>query len=387
MLPPTPSPSPSPPPATMARSVSITAPSSALSSSSAEDEEMTTALHEALTCTSCAIDRIPKSTFRADTAAGRYDPSLPMPFRSQDREFEIAPDEMFPDSDADGRRNDDKDEMDIENDGVDLHPRLWRSASPTTARTHSAEQRGRYISYAELTPPATPPSGSDSTGHLYEALVARYFVSHDSAADVAFARYRADYHVHVHYMLRRGVLGVCRDGKDVYELKGWKRRLHAVDSGEIALEQLESGMVDWRDGMMGGGGGGGGIGKGGGGGYYASSPYQSYYPAPSPTAALPRTQRAMGGWPDDENQLMVYQVALWRKRGRSRQRRLEDARIKWAFIMEERRRQRLAALAQAQHQKTASSVKVRLYCSQAGGDRNLIREIEMDGRSFGELIR
>ncbi|PYI18557.1 hypothetical protein BO99DRAFT_165032 [Aspergillus violaceofuscus CBS 115571] len=384
MLPPTPSPSPPPAATTMSGATAIPTTSATNPTSTPSptiDEELTTALHEALTCTGCiTILRIPKSTFRADTASGRYDPARTVPFESSQADPDLAPHEMPP-----AIASEDDEEMDLEAEEAGHPGRHARCLTPEIR----AEQQHRYISYAELTPPSTPPASSSAQGHRYDALVARYLLEGEDTAsddgsdneDVAFAKYRADYHIHVHYMLRRGILGICRDGKDVYELKGWKGRLHAVDSGLVDLEELESGMMDWRYGIIREKGGGGTAG----GGYYSSNPYQSYYPAPSPMAALPRTQK-LGGWPDDANQLMASQVALWRRRGLSRQRRVEDVRIRWAFIMEERRRQRLAALAQAHQHKATSSVKVRLYCSQAGGDRNLIREIEMDGRSFGELI-
>ncbi|RAH71775.1 uncharacterized protein BO66DRAFT_48565 [Aspergillus aculeatinus CBS 121060] len=386
MLPPTPS--PSPPPAAIMSGATAISPTSASATTSTPtiEEELTTALHEALTCTGCTtILRIPKSTFRADTASGRYDPARTVPFNPAQADPDLAPHELPPATSSDD------DEMDLEADDA-VHSGPQARCRTQESPKSQVEQQHRYISYAELTPPSTPPSSSSVQGHLYEALVARYLLEGEddtsddgsNSEDVAFAKYRADYHIHVHYTLRRGTLSICRDGKDVYELKGWKGRLHAVDSGLIDLEELESGMMDWRYGIIREKGGGGTVGKGEG-GYYSSNPYQSYYPAPSPMAALPRTQK-LGGWPDDANQLMASQVALWRKRGLNRQRRVEDVRIRWAFIMEERRRQRLAALAQAQQHKATSSVKVRLYCSQAGGDRNLIREIEMDGRSFGELI-
>ncbi|PYH48860.1 uncharacterized protein BP01DRAFT_353160 [Aspergillus saccharolyticus JOP 1030-1] len=345
---------------------------------------MTSALREALICSSCTtITRIPVSTFRVDIESGRYDPSRAIPFQStSDKDADLAPDEVPPLREP-SSDNQEKDEMALE--GINAEGRHAAQHSQYSAHGHEQQQQ-RYISYTELTPPSTPPSSISAQSHLYEALIAQYLLDSDDESgnqDVAVARYRADYHIHVHYMLRRGVLSICRDGRDVYELKGWKGRLHAVDSGQIDLEQLETRMMDWRDGISGKGGGGA-AGKSFG-GYYASNPYQPYYPSSSPTMALPRTQR-LGAWPDDANQLMASQVALWRRRGLSRQRRVEDVRIRWAFIMEERRRQRLAALAQAQ-QKATNSVKVRLYCSQAGGDRNLIREIEVDGRSFGDLIR
>ncbi|PWY96386.1 hypothetical protein BO94DRAFT_619522 [Aspergillus sclerotioniger CBS 115572] len=244
-----------------------------------EELELTTSLHEALTCTTCAITHIPKSIFHQDLTTGIYNQTRYPPFQlpssswnQSEKETDcIAPEELPP--------------------------------SPTTKPNTQIQLNPHQHQHHPL----------------YKAQFQTY-LSHDPTHDEAFAQYLTDYHIHVHYLLRRGVLGFCRDVKDVYEMKAWRGRVHEVDSG-----------VGWQQ---------------------------------------PRSRM---GWVDDGNLMMVYQMALWRKRGLGRQKRVEESRAKWAGIMEERRRQRLKL-----RLKQSSGVRVRLYCSQVGGDRCLLREVEVE---------
>ncbi|OOF94783.1 hypothetical protein ASPCADRAFT_507691 [Aspergillus carbonarius ITEM 5010] len=206
-----------------------------------EDEELTTSLQEALTCTTCAITHIPKTIFHRDLTNGIYNNSRQPPFqlvRSSwdsiiEKENDLAPEELPPST-----------------------PTSNPDTSPLIHILHATPQQ--IISY--------------------KAQIQTY-LTHDPTRDEAFAQYRMDYHIHVHYLLRRGGLGFCRDVKDVYEMKAWRGKLHEMDSGAL-------GEVGWQK--------------------------------PSPRLRM--------GWVDDANLLMVYQMALWRKRGLVRQKRVEESR-------------------------------------------------------------
>ncbi|XHG00002.1 hypothetical protein AWENTII_003476 [Aspergillus wentii] len=125
-----------------------------------------------------------------------------------------------------------------------------------------------------------------------------------------YARYKVDYHIHHHYLARCGVLTLCRNVEEMHELRKWRWRLDAVDGRGETRKGLK--MRRW-------------------------------------------------GWPGDENRSMMLQTALWRRRWRGRQERVEEAGIKWMGIMEERRKQR---------EKMRVKVKVRVYCWKNGGEES-----------------
>jgi hypothetical protein len=70
----------------------------------------------------------------------------------------------------------------------------------------------------------------------------------------------------------------------------------------------------------------------------------------------------------------MYQMALWRRRWMARRQRVDEVRLKWAAIVEERRKQRAA---------TATTIKVRLHCSREGY-KTFIREVEVEGGTFDQ---
>ncbi|RAK98923.1 uncharacterized protein BO80DRAFT_503705 [Aspergillus ibericus CBS 121593] len=251
-----------------------------------EEEELHLSTQEALTCTTCAITHIPKTIFHRDQTTGIYNTSRSPPFQVTSgtwiprEEEHLAPEEM--------------------------------PTSSLSSVNYDHQDNDNNHDNDDTTPPHPP---HDPT--------------HDRHPSDPFTRYQLAYHIHIHYLLRRGVLSLCRDVKDVYELKAWRGKIHEMDMRQ-PREEKEG--VGWQT-------------------------------------------RSRMGWVNDGNLLMVYQMALWRKRGAGRLKRVEESRARWAGIVEERRRQR---------QKQRGSVRVRVYCSQAG-DRCLLREVEMD--EVGEKIR
>ncbi|KAJ5104443.1 hypothetical protein NUU61_001790 [Penicillium alfredii] len=144
-----------------------------------------------------------------------------------------------------------------------------------------------------------------------------------------FAHYQVAYHIRQHYLARGGVLVLCRSSDDVHQLRRWQWEMaHAdgtlsADTGDKVMEEDE---VPW-------------------------------------VVDCERWQ-----WPHDANLLMMHQSALWRRRWRRRQRRVEEVRVRWALIMEERWRQR-----EMLQLKQASTLTVRLYCR---GELWDVRELE-----------
>ncbi|PYI06127.1 hypothetical protein BO78DRAFT_419021 [Aspergillus sclerotiicarbonarius CBS 121057] len=276
-----------------------------------EEDELHLSLQEALTCTTCAITHIPKTIFHRDLTKGVYNKARNPPFKliggswtEREREREVAPEEIPIPS-----------------------PSPHSQHSPSYEHNHNRDHNHDDDNNDKGTI-----STHLTTPHLlttYQTLLQTY-LTHDPERDESFAHYLMDYHIHVHYLLRRGVLGFCRDVKDVYEMKAWRGKVHEIDHSGVGVGV----GVGWQQ------------------------------PARSRT-----------GWVDDANLLMVYQMALWRKRGLVRQKKVEENRARWAGIMEERRRQR----------RKQRSVRVRLYCSQAG-DRCFLREV-VDEVGLGEKIR
>ncbi|OJJ72453.1 hypothetical protein ASPBRDRAFT_42147 [Aspergillus brasiliensis CBS 101740] len=364
-----------------------------------EDEAMNASLQEALSCTTCAITHIPKKIFHQDRIKGIYNASRDPPFlipglttTTEDRE--IPPDEIPSD------------------------------------QTDVKEEEGRpTVNYTHLLTPTQK--------QAYNTQI-QIYLSHDPTDDYPFAKYRVDYHIHVHYLLRRSMLGLCRDLPDVYEMKDWKKRLHDIDNGlshvvaatsidttqpQLAPSQNNYSLrsknndakYDRADGLNRKR-------------YNRHQTYQQLQLQPQPQQQqqkqyTPRSSRsslssslssARGDWVGDSNLQMLYQLDLWRKGAKTRQKRLEDCRIRWAAILEERRRQRAKLLRSQRnvHGVTSNSsmlvkgvgggvsaVKVRLYCSTqtaagvaSGGEyttgRRFLREVEFEEMpAFGDIVR
>ncbi|KAJ5737655.1 uncharacterized protein N7483_002780 [Penicillium malachiteum] len=146
----------------------------------------------------------------------------------------------------------------------------------------------------------------------------------DPELAILFAHYQVDYHIQQHYLARRGILTMCRDSKDMRALWKWQWQMSMTDAG---LEQNSNDQRPWPNG----------------------------------------SRRV--DWPNDDNLQMLHATILWKKSWRARKEHLEQVRIKWAAIMEERRRQREALLAK----QAASMMRVKLYC---GGELIEVRELK-----------
>ncbi|KAJ5702603.1 hypothetical protein N7488_010151 [Penicillium malachiteum] len=146
----------------------------------------------------------------------------------------------------------------------------------------------------------------------------------DAELAILFAHYQVDYHIQQHYLARRGVLTLCRDSKDMHALRKWQWRMSETDA---VLQQDRKDQRSWPKGC-------------------------------------PQV-----GWPNDDNLQMLHATILWKKSWRARQKHLEEVRIQWAKIMEERRKQREALLAK----QAASILRVKLYC---GGELIEVRDLK-----------
>lgn len=132
----------------------------------------------------------------------------------------------------------------------------------------------------------------------------------DPETAILFAHYQVDYHIRQHLLARRGVLTLCRDAKDVQQLRQWQWRMTNIDSAQSCTtgDIEDTGYRGW-------------------------------------------------GWPGDTNLETVHQNIMWKRSSRARQKRVREVRARWAVIMEERRKQReLLKL------KQGATLTVRLYC-------------------------
>ncbi|PWY90803.1 hypothetical protein BO70DRAFT_349366 [Aspergillus heteromorphus CBS 117.55] len=386
-----------------------------------EDIELNNALHAALTCTTCSITHIPKFIFHLDLKRGIYNASRNPPFRIARPEPDVAPDEILQSITITLTATISVFVYSSIHRDIDIHidthaplniiytcnfttniaittntnTTLSPSKKPNIPilsppyKTHHQRQRQRQYHHTPQNPPL-PPHPSQSTAYTSQITT---YLSLDPSHDEPFAQYLVDYHIHVHYMLQRGVLGLCRDVKDVYEVKGWRGRVHEIDLRDRERNEKHNGNGN------GDGDGGGNLAPGGG-TLCPEGQEQGQGPRSESEQVQVQAQaqyksvgaRTRSGWTDDPNLQMVYQMALWRKQGTARQRRIDEVRVRWAGIMEERRRQRerelqLQMQKQMQMHRRKGNVKVRVYCKQAAGGRSLLREVELDEVSFGELIR
>lgn len=133
-------------------------------------------------------------------------------------------------------------------------------------------------------------------------------------SEILFAFYKADHHIHQHYLSRCSVVSLCRNVEELHALRRWMWKVSSTSTplasdGTLSLEnnnhtiQLEN----------------------------------SRHQKNSSSHRLRLARR--WGWPGDHPS-MTYQVALWRRAWRERQLRVDAARVKWAQIVEERRKER-----------------------------------------------
>lgn len=173
-----------------------------------------------------------------------------------------------------------------------------RSKDPSYWRRLTLTQRQRYYDLVEL--------------NLNQTLREEKAQAIDPETAVLFANYQVDYHIRQHYLARRGVLTLCRDTKDLQQLRQWQWKMTDIDTGAM----VQSVSIE---------------------------------------AAVQRGWR----WPDDANLEMMHQNIMWKRSSRARLKRVREARARWAVIMEERRRQREELLRAKAKQETLT---VRLYC-------------------------
>ncbi|GKZ52539.1 hypothetical protein AnigIFM49718_000421 [Aspergillus niger] len=344
---------------------------------SLREQKQNASLQEALSCTSCDLTSVPKDIYYDDRIKGIYDASRDPPFltpgltiTTEDRE--IPPDEI-PLAPKEG--NDNREEP-----------------SPTYTKLFTPTQEQAYNAQLQI------------------------YLSHDATDDPKFAKYLVDYHIHIHYLLRRSMLGVCRDVRDVYELKDWMKRMHPVNhEDEVSVSATGIDITQPKLGPSQN--------------LYSLrsknyrkrynrhqqsyqspfyQPQRQYLPRSSGSSSVSsKKDDGPSDWPGDSNRQMKYQVKLWEKGAIMRKKRFEECEARWAVIQEERERQRVKMMRSERnvHRTTSArmiggrgAVKVRLYCSTqvagVGGDgvyydgkRRFLREVEFEEMAFGEVIR
>ncbi|PLB45955.1 hypothetical protein P170DRAFT_478886 [Aspergillus steynii IBT 23096] len=289
-----------------------------------EELELNIALSESLACKTCAI-QLPRATYQRHLQSQIYVSTRDPPFVLSRAAlnglsaFGLTAPVASPGEDQGSLGT-----VEMDDDGED-----------TTIAPHEIPPRKRRPGYQALM--------TGSQRETYERQVKKY-VAEVPNRDVAMARYHADYHVHLHWLSRRGALSLCRDVKEMHELRKWRWKMaqldvQAAEEAASPAENTGSGEDATEDG--------------------------------TPKKPPRRVTARRWGWPGDSHLFMMYQTALWRQKWMVRQKHLDEVRIKWTAIMEERRRQR-------------KCVKVRLFWGH--GYKNLLREIELEEPWVGEHI-
>ncbi|KAF9891249.1 hypothetical protein FE257_004813 [Aspergillus nanangensis] len=283
------------------------------------DQELSESLHEALACKTCALTDLTKMLYCKHRKAGVYNPLHDPPFKTHSP----CSHQILTGGNLDGSNDD--------NDGVP--PKTTQSGPGSIAQPHgyrdimTREQRKTYF------------------------LQIKQYRDRDVNRDVLLARYRVDYHIHLHWMARRGMLALCRNTDDVHDFRQWKWKLA-------------------NGGVQGGG--------------SNCGPESSS----AQGRAMPRGSRARRsniatstrrmrrwGWPDDSELFMLYQTTLWRHGWMARRERLVEVNANWARIVKERLRQR----------RRVTTWKL---FWRRGSKTSPLREMEQDlGETFGEEIR
>lgn len=166
-------------------------------------------------------------------------------------------------------------------------PSYWKRISP--------DQRQRY--YLQVEQNLNQSVDSDKTI--------------DPEGAILFAHYRVDYHIRQHHLARRGILTLCRDAKDLQQLRQWQWTMSHIDSLQSSGEMSDIEITTPRE----------------------------------------------WSWPNDTNLEMMHQQIMWKRASRKRMKHLQEVRARWAVIMEERRRQR-----ELLRLKQGATLTVKLYC-------------------------
>ncbi|PYH31129.1 uncharacterized protein BO87DRAFT_315863 [Aspergillus neoniger CBS 115656] len=351
---------------------------------SLREQKQNASLQEALSCTSCTITRIPKDIYYDDRIKGIYDASRDPPFltpglTTTTEDKEIPPDEIPP-TPKEGKGN-------------------KQEQSPTYTHLLTPTQEQSYSTQLQI------------------------YLSHDPTNDHKFAKYLVDYHIHIHYLLRRSMLGLCRDVTDLYEMKDWMKRMHPVNHEDEGVSVSATGIYTPQPQL------------GPSQNLYSlrsqnyrkrqnrqQQSYQSPFYQPPQRQHLPRSSLSSSvsssteddrpsDWPGDSNRQMKYQVKLWDKGARMRRKRYKESQARWAVIQEERARQQEMIMMMMRSKRNlprntsprmvkrgSGGVKVRLYCSTQvpgvsgdglyyDGKRRFLREVEVEEMAFGEVIR
>ncbi|KAH8423559.1 uncharacterized protein LDX57_001319 [Aspergillus melleus] len=304
----------------------------------AREQELNTSLSESLTCQTCTI-RIPRATYHRHLESQIYVATRNPPFRLSRAEvnglraFGLSSPDTTPTPSA---------EENIENE-IDTKTQLSPHTTLSPEDIPDDEDENTPIAPHARPPPRRRPGYQSlmttTQRAAYEAQIQRY-VADVPGKDVAMARYHVDYHVHLHWLSRRGALTLCRDVKEMHELRKWRWKMAQMDVQAASMQGEGSGCSGDE-------------------GNEDRKRKRKHV-----------TVRRWG-WPGDSHLFMMYQTALWRQKWLVRQKHLDEVRVKWAAIMAERQRQR-------------KCVRVKLFWG--NGYKNLLREIELEEPWFGEHI-
>lgn len=178
--------------------------------------------------------------------------------------------------------------------------------------------------------------------------------------DLRFAYYQVDYHIHLHDRARCNMLTLCRDIDDVRQLRGWEAEMEIFSMGMVLRMDLglDLGVDTDKLGRC----------------TYDNddSDNDGEYDS-NPHVRERKESREMRRRSKENELFRVHQMGLWRRRWRMRQKRVEGVRREWVVLMAKRRRQRKEMLREMQKRRA----NVRFYGWKAGGDRVLLREVQM----------
>lgn len=173
--------------------------------------------------------------------------------------------------------------------------------------------------------------------------------------DLRFAYYQVDYHIHLHDRARCNMLTLCRDIDDVRQLRGWEAEMEVLSMGmDLRMDMgLDLGVDTEKPGRC----------------TYDNDGEDDS----NPHVHERKETREMWRRSKEDELFRVHQMGLWRRRWRMRQKRVEGVRREWVVLLAKRRRQRKEMLREMQRRRA----NVRFYGSKAGGDRVLLREVQM----------
>lgn len=278
-------------------------------------------------------------------------------------------------------------EMDVEMDvAMDVDTHTTRPTTTTKKSHHSTNQprNPRPNTQVRSRPPNNGPTNpapqicSKSQQDPEKRLVLRgwskkrtsYFNNftpnndnNDNSADeqaqddenLRFAYYQVDYHIHLHDRARCNMLTLCRDIDDVRQLRGWEAEMEVLSMGmDLRMDMgLDLGVDTEKPGRC----------------TYDNDGEDDS----NPHVHERKETREMWRRGKEDELFRVHQMGLWRRRWRMRQKRVEGVRREWVVLLAKRRRQRKEMLREMQRRRA----NVRFYGSKAGGDRVLLREVQM----------